>query len=93
MAGDRDIDHRADLYSLGCVIFECLAGEPPFMHLDDRTILGMHQRAPIPDVRKKRRDAPAKLAKLVTRALAKNPEDRWQSASEMRAALAECPPA
>ena len=93
VTGDRDIDHRADLYSLGCVIYECLAGEPPFVHLDDRTILGMHQRAPVPDVRKKRRDAPVKLAKLVSRALAKNPDDRWQSAAEMRGALEACPPA
>jgi serine/threonine protein kinase len=92
VAGDRAIDHRADLYSLGCVLFECLAGEPPYSNLDDRLVLGMHQRGPIPDVRKKRRDTPAKLAKLVTRSLAKNPDDRWQTASEMRTALAACPP-
>jgi len=92
VVGNRDIDHRADLYSLGCVIFECLAGEPPYLHLDDRLVLSMHQRSPIPDVRKRRRDVPVKLAKLVTRALAKNPEDRWQTASEMRTALAACPP-
>jgi len=92
VAGDRAIDHRADLYSLGCVIYECLAGVPPYSHLDDRLVLGMHQRSPIPDVRKKRRDVPVKLAKLVAKALAKNPEDRWQSAAEMRDALAACPP-
>jgi serine/threonine-protein kinase len=93
VAGDRAIDHRADLYSLGCVIFECLAGDPPYANLDDRLVLGMHQRSPIPDVRKRRREVPVKLAKLVARSLAKNPEDRWQSASEMRSALAACPPA
>jgi serine/threonine protein kinase len=92
VAGERDIDHRADLYSLGCVIYECLAGVPPYAHLDDRLVLGMHQRSPIPDVRKKRRDVPVKLAKLVVKALAKNPGDRWQSAAEMRDALAACPP-
>jgi serine/threonine protein kinase len=92
VAGDRAIDHRADLYSLGCVLFECLAGEPPYSNLDDRLVLGMHQRGPIPDVRKRRRDVSVKLAKLVTRALAKNPDDRWQSATEMRTALAACPP-
>jgi serine/threonine-protein kinase len=92
VAGDRAIDHRADLYSLGCVLYECLAGVPPYSHLDDRLVLGMHQRSPIPDVRKKRRDVPVKLAKVVAKALAKNPEDRWQSAAEMRDALAACPP-
>jgi len=92
VAGDRAIDHRADLYSLGCVMFECLAGEPPYQHLDDRLVLSMHQRGPIPDVRKKRRDVPPKLGKLVTRALAKNPDERWQTAAEMRTALEACPP-
>ena len=87
VTGDRDIDQRSDLYSLGCVIFECLAGEPPYSHLDDRLVLGMHQRSPIPDVRKRRRDVPAKLAKLVSRALSKNPDERWQTAGEMRESL------
>jgi serine/threonine-protein kinase len=75
------------------VIYECLAGSPPYSHLDDRLVLGMHQRSPIPDVRKKRHEVPAKLAKLVTKALAKNPDDRWQTAAEMRTALEACPPA
>ena len=92
VAGDNSIDPRADLYSLGCVIYECLAGVPPYLHDDDRMVLGMHQRSPVPDVRKKRRETPPKLAKLVAKALAKNPEDRWQSAAEMREALAACPP-
>jgi len=92
VAGDRAIDHRADLYSLGCVIYECLAGVPPYLHGDDRLVLSMHQKSPIPDVRKARRDVPGKLAKLVTKALAKNPEDRWPTAAAMRDALAACPP-
>lgn len=93
VTGDRDIDQRSDLYSLGCVIFECLAGEPPYSHLDDRLVLGMHQRSPIPDVRKRRRDVPAKLAKVVSRALSKNPDERWQTAGEMRESLAALRPA
>jgi serine/threonine-protein kinase len=93
VTGDRTIDYRTDLYSLGCVLFECLAGEPPYQHLDERLILSMHQRGPIPDVRKRRRDTPVKLAKVVSRALAKDPDDRWQSAGEMQAALTACVPA
>ncbi len=92
VAGDRDIDQRSDLYSLGCVLYECLAGEPPYTHLDDRLVLSMHQKSPVPDVRKRRRDVPAKLGKLVGKALAKNPDERWQSAGEMRAGLAACTP-
>ena len=89
-AGGKALDQRSDLYSVGCVIFECLTGAPPFEYPDDTVVFGMHQRAPIPDVRKQRPHVPADLAHLVTRALAKNPSDRWQSATEMRAALAAC---
>jgi serine/threonine protein kinase len=88
--GLKDIDQRSDLYSLGCMVFECLAGAPPYEHQDDRLVLGMHQRAAVPDVRRRRRDTPGKLAKVVARALAKNRQDRWQTAAEMRDALAAC---
>jgi len=90
IAGTKDIDHRADLYSLGCVLYECLTGAPPYEHPDDRLVLGMHQRGAIPDLRKRRRDAPAKLAKVVSKSLAKDPSDRWQTAGEMRKALEVC---
>ncbi|HTX65221.1 MAG TPA: hypothetical protein VMD31_05590, partial [Opitutaceae bacterium] len=79
-----------DLYSVGCVAYECLTGSPPYEHEDDRVVFGMHQRAPIPDVRRFRPHVPAGLSKVITKALAKNPRDRWQSASEMRAALEGC---
>ena len=90
------VDQRSDLYSVGCVIFECLTGAPPYEHADDRVVFGMHLRAPIPDVRRFRPHVPADLARLVTRALAKDPDERWQSATEMRGALRACggaPPA
>jgi serine/threonine protein kinase len=90
IAGTKDIDHRSDLYSVGCVLYECLTGSPPYEHPDDRLVLGMHQRGPIPELRKQRRDAPAKLAKVVAKALAKDPGDRWQTAEEMRQALGAC---
>ncbi len=90
-SGHKAIDQRSDLYSLGCLLFECLAGAPPFEHGDERVVLGMHLRMAAPDVRKRRRDAPPRLAKLVAKALAKDPGDRWQTAAEMRAALADCP--
>jgi serine/threonine-protein kinase len=96
IAGQHNIDHRSDLYSVGCVLYECLTGAPPYDHTDDRLVLGMHMRSAVPDARKRRADTPPKLAKLVTRALAKNPGDRWQTAAEMGAALRACavpPPA
>ncbi len=89
-AGAKEIDHRSDLYSAGCVIYECLTGAPPYEHENDRVVFGMHLRAAIPDVRKARPHVPAALAKVVSKALAKNPADRWQSAAELRAALQAC---
>jgi eukaryotic-like serine/threonine-protein kinase len=90
VAGEKNIDPRSDLYSLGCVIYECLTGAPPYEHTDDRVVFGMHLRGAVPDVRKLRHHVPAKLAGVVKKALAKNPADRWQSAAEMRTALAGC---
>jgi serine/threonine protein kinase len=89
-AGAKVLDHRSDIYSTGCVIYECLTGSPPYEHPDERVVFALHQRGAVPDVRRRRPHVPAALAKVVSKALAKNPEERWQSATEMRAALAAC---
>jgi eukaryotic-like serine/threonine-protein kinase len=86
-----DIDYRCDLYSLGCVLFECLAGQPPFVHRNEAVVLQLHLTQPAPDIRTLRADVPADLASGIARALAKNPEDRWRSAAEMREAVAGVP--
>jgi len=85
--GAADIDHRCDLYSLGCVLFECLAGRPPFWHRREELVLHMQQVEPAPDVREFRADTPASLADAIARALQKEPGQRWQSAVEMRGAV------
>ncbi|MBA3761385.1 MAG: serine/threonine protein kinase [Gemmatimonadales bacterium] len=86
-----DIDHRSDLYSVGCVLFECLAGQPPFMHRNEAVVLQLHLTQPAPDVRTLRSDTPAELAVSIAKAMAKSPGDRWRSALEMRDVLATCP--
>jgi len=86
-----NIDHRCDLYSVGCVLFECLTGQPPFYHRNEAVVLQLHLTQPAPDVRSLRADTPAELAQAISRALAKNPEDRWASAIAMRDALSGVP--
>jgi eukaryotic-like serine/threonine-protein kinase len=83
----KEIDLRSDLYALGVVLYECLAGQPPFAHRNEAVVLQMHLTQPAPDVRTIRPDAPAELATGIMRALAKTPEERWQSAAAMRDAL------
>jgi eukaryotic-like serine/threonine-protein kinase len=83
-----NIDHRCDLYSVGCVLFECLSGQPPFYHRNEAVVLQMHLTQAAPDVRTLRSDTPTELAQGIARALAKAPEDRWSSAVMMRDALA-----
>lgn len=85
--GSPDIDGRGDLYSLGVVLFEALAGRPPFSAASAAAVLDMQQHAPPPDLRKLRRDVPRVLSDAVMKSLAKAREARWQTASDMRQAL------
>src|SRR5213596_37607 len=85
--GSPDIDGRTDIYSLGVVLFEALAGRPPFAAASAAAVLDMQQHAPAPDLRKLRRDVPRALSDAVMKALSKAREARWQTAAEMRHAL------
>ena len=86
-AGLPTIDHRSDLYSLGCVLYECLAGRPPFSHRLETVVIQLQQSEPPPDVRPFRPDVPEPLAEALLTAMAKRPEERWQTAAAMRAAM------
>jgi len=88
-AGLPTIDHRSDLYSLACVLFECLAGRPPFLHRLEAVVLQQQQSEPAPDVRQFRPDVSESLAAALQKALAKGADQRWQTAAEMRAAMVE----
>ena len=86
-AGDREIDGRSDLYSLGIVAYQSLAGELPFRAPTVPGILmkQIMERAPL--VTEKRPDCPVDLAAAVGRCLEKDPEDRWPTADALRRAL------
>lgn len=78
---------RSDLYSVGCVLFECVAGRPPFQHPNEIRVLHLHQTAPVPDLTKLVPAIPRPLANAIHRALAKKPEERWPTASAMATEL------
>jgi serine/threonine protein kinase len=82
------VDHRSDLYSLGILVYEMLAGHPPFEADTPLAILMKHLHDPLPLGGPARR-IPAPFEPLLLKALAKAPEDRYQSAEEMSAALRE----
>jgi serine/threonine-protein kinase len=86
-AGERDIDGRSDLYSLGVVTYQMLTGALPFSAPSVAGILMKQITEPAPDIRIKRPDTPEDLAAAVSRCLEKDPENRWASADALRRAL------
>lgn len=86
-AGDEEPDARSDIYSLGCVAFECLTGEPPFSARTSRGILLRHIAEPAPRVSSFRRTMPEPVSDVVARALAKLPADRFETPEAFADAL------
>lgn len=86
-AGGDDVDGRTDLYSLGIVLFEAIAGRPPFTGPSAATVIDMQQHHPPPNIQSLRNDVPVTLADVIARSLRKKPDERWQTAEEMRQAL------
>ncbi len=87
-SADSDVDGRSDLYSLGCVLYEMLAGEQPFTGPNAQAVITKRFIAPVPHVRAMR-DVPEQLDAAVTRALARTPVDRFHTAAEFSEALLE----
>src|SRR5438552_3575152 len=86
-AGDREIDGRSDIYSLGVVAYQTLAGELPFQAPTVPGILMKQTTERAPLVTDKRPDVPEDLAACVMRSLEKDPDDRWPTADALRRAL------
>ena len=88
----RDVDARADVYALACVLYECLVGTPPFHRSSDVAILNAHLHAPPPKLSKAAPDLPPALEPVLAKALSKSPLDRYGSCGELvaeaRAAVA-----
>ncbi|WP_106982944.1 MULTISPECIES: serine/threonine-protein kinase [unclassified Streptomyces] len=83
----KPVDGRCDVYSLGCVVYETLAGEPPFQRDDDIALLWAHQYDAPPSLSSRRPDLPEAVDEVLAKALAKSPDDRWNSCLEFTGAL------
>ncbi|MFD7551939.1 serine/threonine-protein kinase [Streptomyces sp. NPDC059816] len=75
----RPVDGRCDVYSLACVVYETLAGGPPFQRDDDMALLWAHQYDEPPALAERRPDSPPGVDAVLTKALAKHPDDRYDS--------------
>ena len=81
-----EVDGRGDLYSLGCVLYECLTGETPFRRDSEVAVLWAHVQDEMPPVTSRRADLPPGLDAVLGKALAKNPDDRYASCRDLVAA-------
>ncbi len=85
-AGER-VDARADIYALGCVLYELLAGGPPFTGASQRDIMARHATDPVPSLRVVRPDVPVALERAILRSLEKDAERRFSHAGAFREAM------
>ncbi len=87
-AGEH-VDGRTDQYALACVLYEMLAGEPPFTGRTAQAILARRLTDPVPPLRTVRESVPAHVEQVINRALSKSPADRFATARQFAEALAE----
>jgi len=87
--GDRALDARSDVYSLGCVLYELLAGEPPYTGPTAQAVMAKRLTDPVPGVRRLRAPVPAGVEDALRKALATEPVDRFATAAAFAEALTQ----
>ena len=80
-------DRRTDIYSLGVTLFEMVSGRPPFDANSAMTLMMMHINDPVPNIKSLNPDVPDALVAIINKALAKDPNNRYQTTAQMAAAL------
>jgi serine/threonine-protein kinase len=86
-AGERALDPRSDIYSLGCVLYEMLAGEPPYTGPTAQAVIAKRFTDPVPAIRRLRPTVPSAVEQALMKALARVPADRFPSAALLADAL------
>jgi serine/threonine-protein kinase len=86
-SGERNLGVGSDVYSLACVVFEMLTGQPPFRGANARATMAMHVTQTPPASRAVRPELPASLDRVLAKALAKSPEQRYATVAEFLTAL------
>jgi serine/threonine-protein kinase len=90
-AGDSALDARSDVYSLGCVLYELLAGEPPYTGATAQAVMAKRFTDPVPTIRRLRPTVPPAVEQALQKALARVPADRFASAGAFALALTATP--
>jgi serine/threonine protein kinase len=90
-SGEAQLDGRSDIYSLGCVLYEMLSGEPPYMGPTPQAVIAKKLSEPTPRIAVVRELVPQSVAAALDRALAKTPADRFDTPGEFVAALSAAP--
>lgn len=85
--GDKELDGRSDLYAFGIILYQLLTGAMPYQADTPAKIMVMHLIEPVPQIRKVKIDLPPAFDPLVAKALAKDPNDRYATATELAAAI------
>ena len=86
-ATGETVDNRTDIYALGCVVYEMLAGEPPYTGPTPQAILTRRLTEPVPSLKRTREGMPERLDRAIRQAVARSPADRFRTASQFAAAL------